>query len=87
MVWTKEEQKRVIEQFYFECVRYWEESLKTDSDLDKQPYINALKELPKQHPYTFKDAPFFDEDVREEFKKYRLMDIYGNDWESHLKEV
>ena len=85
MDWTKEKQYDVLLKFFFECVRFWEHELKTDSDLDKTPYINAIKEIPKHDPYVPNGRPI-DEEVRKEFIKHRYMDTYGNDWERYYKE-
>lgn len=76
---TKQEQYAVMEKFFYECVRFWEHELKTDSDLDKEPYLNAIKEIPKYYPYTPNGEPF-DEDVRQSFYESRMMDVYGVNW-------
>ncbi len=82
----REEQLAILERFFGECLRYWERELKTNHDIDKEPYINAIKEIPVNYPYTPNGEPF-DKEVREEFIKYRLMDCYGKDWELHRTEV
>jgi hypothetical protein len=79
---TKEKQYAVLEKFFNDCVRFWERELKTDSDLDRQPYINAIREIPKRNPYTLQGEEF-DEDVIENFTKSRKMDCYGKDWMNH----
>jgi hypothetical protein len=78
----KKRQYEILENFFIECVRYWERELNTDSDLDKQPYINAIKDIPMRNPYVPCGEPF-DEDVLVEFIKHRKMDCYGNDWMNH----
>lgn len=80
----KNKQMEILEQFFSECLRYWEKTLKVSSDVDKQPYINAINEIPSKNPYKFRDAEEFDTDVIEKFRKYRLMDCYGKDYEKYL---
>jgi hypothetical protein len=79
---TKKEQYAILEKFFYECVRFWEHELKTDSDLDRQPYINAIKEIPQRNPYEVQGEEF-DEDVIADFTKSRKMDCYGKDWMNH----
>lgn len=83
---TKEEQKAVLEKHFNGCLRFWERELKTDSDLDKQPYINAIKEIPVVDPTCPCGKPL-DKDIREEFIKSRFMDCYGKEWERYYKTM
>lgn len=83
--WSKLKQYDILIKFFFECVRFWEKELNTDSDLDKTPYQNAIKEIPTQYPYE-PNGRKFDEDVREEFIKHRYMDTYGKNWETIYKK-
>ena len=83
--WTEEYQEFILEKFFFECVRFWERELKTDRDLDKRPYENAIKEIAKHDP-SVPNGRLIDENVRNLFKQYRLMDTYGVDWEKHWNE-
>ena len=84
--WSKDYQQETLTQFFFECVRFWEHELKTDSDLDKEPYINAIQEIPKFDPYVPYTPKPIDEDVRKEFVKSRCMDCWGKDWETHFEK-
>ena len=86
-MWSVEEQKATLEKFFYECVRYWERELKTDSDLDKTPYINAIKEIPTTNPYLYKDSPKIDEEVRNDFVKARYIDCYGKDWREYYERL
>lgn len=85
MAYELKKQEADLEKFFFDCVRYWERTLKTSSDLDKQPYLNALDELPHNCPFVVSGEPF-DMGVLRSFKKSRLMDAYGRDWERHWDE-
>lgn len=71
---------------FMDCVRFWERELKTDSDMSKQPYINAIREIPVVDPRV-PNGRKLDKDVREEFIKSRFMDCYGKDWERYYKEM
>ena len=86
MEWTIENQELTLERFFNDCLRFWERELNVDSDLDREPYINAIKEIPHYNPYVL-HGELIDEDVRRRFIRHRLMDCYGRDWESHLCEV
>lgn len=79
------EQYDIMDKFFRECVKYWERELKTDSDLDKQPFLNALKEVPHNNPYRMQGEPI-DPEARKHFIKCRCMDIYGKDWERYYTE-
>ena len=78
----KQEQYDVMFRFFHDCVRYWERELKTNSDIDKQPYINAIAEIPHNNPYKPNGEPL-DEDVRKQFYEDRMMDTYGTDWRNY----
>lgn len=82
---TKEEQYNVLLQFFYECVRFWEHELKVTSDESKEPYIHALKEVPRNHPKYIKGYEF-DSDVRENFIKDRYMDTYGKEWKRYYEQ-
>ena len=79
----KEETMAVLERFFGECLRYWEKTLKVDSDLSNEAYKNAIDEIPHRNPYKMCGEELNPEWVAE-FKKYRLMDCYGKDWERFL---
>ncbi len=83
--WTKKEQYDILLKFFFECVKFWEKELNTDSDLDKAPYQNALKEIPKEDP-NVPHGRKFDDDVREDFIKHRYMDTYGHNWKEFYEK-
>lgn len=83
---SRDEQYAVLDKHFRDCVRYWERELKADSDLDKRPYINAIKEIPVVNPLVMLGEPF-DTELREDFIKSRFMDCYGKDWERYYKEM
>jgi len=85
MATINREQYNILDRFFRECVRFWEHELKTDSDIDKQPYINAIREIPKYNPYKMQ-GELIDEETRKHFIKRRYMDCYGKDWERYYKE-
>ena len=80
-----EEQYAILDRFFRECLRYWEHELKIDSDLDKQPFINAIRDIPNHNPYKVQGELLDTETVRQ-FKKYRYMDCYGRDWKKYYRE-
>lgn len=80
---SREEQQTILLDFFNACVRYWERTLKIDSDLEKQAHINALEEIPTHDPRVPFNPPSFDEDVLEDFVKARYMDTYGRDWQRY----
>lgn len=82
---SRDEQYNIMMKFFKDCVRFWEHELKTDSDLDRRPYENALMEIPTVDPFKPHGEPI-DSDVREEFIKSRFMDTYGKDWERYYNE-
>lgn len=75
---TKEETMALLEQFFIECLKYWERTLNIDSDVSNKAYLNAIFDIPKTNPYK-PNGEKLNEEWVEEFKKYRLMDCYGND--------
>ena len=80
-----EETERVLEKFFYECLRFWEKTLNVDSDLSNEAYKNAIEEIPETYPYHpqgEKLNPVF----IARFKKLRLMDCYGKDWEKYMDE-
>lgn len=80
-----EEQYGILDQFFRECVRFWEHELKTDSDLDREPFVRAITEIPSTNPYRIGCIPLDAETVKQ-FKKSRYMDCYGRDWEKYYRE-
>ena len=83
--WSRQTQYDILLKFFYDCVKFWEKELNTDSDLDKTPYQNALKEIPTQDPKVLNGRKF-DEKVREDFIKHRYMDTYGKNWETFYKK-
>ncbi len=83
---TREEQMAVLDHHFRGCLRFWEHELKTDSDLDRTPYINAIKEIPVVDPTCPNGEPL-DKALREEFIKSKFMDCFGKNWERHYKEM
>ena len=79
---NKEETMKILEQFFGECLKYWERTLNVDSDLSNEAYKQAIKEIPTCNPYKVIKEELNPEWVQE-FKKYRLMDCYGKDWEKY----
>ena len=79
------EQFDILEKFFGECLRYWERELKVSSDLDKQPFINAIRDIPTHNPYKMQ-GELLDAETVKQFKKYRYMDCYGKDWEKYYTE-
>ena len=79
----KNETMALLEKFFGECLQYWERTLKADSDLSREAYINAIDEIPKTNPYKMSGEEL-NPDWVAEFRKYRLMDCYGKDWERYL---
>ena len=80
---TKDETMKVLESHFNNCLRYWEKELKINSDIDKAPYIEAIREIATTDPRSPYGEKLNEEWVAE-FRKYRLMDCYGKDWEKHL---
>ena len=79
---NKEETMKILERFFGECLRYWERTLKVDSDFSNEAYKNAINDIPKTNPYKMAGEELNKEWV-EEFRRYRLMDCYGKDWEKY----
>ena len=73
---TKEETWEVLEKFFGECLRYWEKTLKVDSDLSNEAYKMAIEDIPTHYPYS-PNGEKLNEDVVKKFKESRLMDCYG----------
>lgn len=80
---NKEQTMQTLERFFYECLSFWERELKVSSDLDKTPYIKAIEEIPKRDPYSM-NGELLNEEWVAEFRKYRLMDCYGKQWEKYL---
>lgn len=81
---TKEETMRLLERFFFECLRYWERALKVDSDTSNEAYINAINDIPSHNPYSPTGTELNQEWVAE-FRNYRLMDCYGKEWKRYAE--
>ena len=79
---NKEETMELLEQFFYECLRFWERTLKIDSDLSNIAYKNAIDEIPERNPYK-KNGELLNKEWVDEFRKHRLMDCYGKDWEKY----
>lgn len=79
---TKAETMSTLVKFFGECLRYWEKTLKVNSDLSNEAYKHAIEEIPKTYPYSPNGEELNPEWVAE-FRKYRLMDCYGKDWERY----
>ena len=84
--WDEDKQIITLEKFFGECLRYWERELGVSHDVDKRPFINAIKEIPNYDPYSICGEPF-NPKIRNDFIKYRLMDCYGRDWERYYEDV
>lgn len=80
---TKQETMEVLEKHFNDCLRYWERELKVDSDLSNEAYIHAISEIATTDPRKPCGEKLNPEWVAE-FRKYRLMDCYGNEWEKHI---
>ena len=80
---TKEETMRLLERFFKECLAYWERTLKVDSDTSREAYINAINDIPSTNPYSPNGKELNKEWVAE-FRRYRLMDCYGKNWERYV---
>ncbi len=80
---TKKETMKVLEDHFNSCLRYWERELKVNSDIDKAPYIEAIREIATTDPRSPYGEKLNEEWVAE-FRKYRLMDCYGKDWEKYI---
>lgn len=85
ILWDKDTQMEVLERSFNENLRFWEKELKVSSDFDREPFLNAIAEIPHTHPYICRNAPVFDKDIREEFVKSRYMDCYGKNWRNYYK--
>ncbi len=80
----KKETMKILEQFFGECLRYWERTLNVDSDLSNEAYKHAINKIPECNPYVFGEEEKLNPEWVEEFRKYRLMDCYGRDWEKYI---
>ena len=74
---TKEETMALLEKFFNECLKYWEETLMVDSDTSTKPFLNAICEIPKTNPYKPNGEKLNKEWV-DEFRMYKIMDCYGD---------
>ena len=83
----KETTMIILQQFFNECLRYWEHDLKVDSDTSKLAYQRAIDEIPHRYPYS-PNGEEINPEWRDEFRVARLMDCYGKDWKKYAqKEV
>lgn len=80
---TKDETMKVLEDHFNGCLRFWEHELKVSSDIDKAPYIEAIREIATTDPRSPYGEKLNEEWVAE-FRRYRLMDCYGKDWEKYI---
>lgn len=83
---SPEEQISILEQFFKECLQYWEKTLNIDSDLDNSAYKRAIADIPDCVPYYIKAIPF-DEEIVKKFIKSRMMDCFGKNWEQYYNLV
>lgn len=81
---TREYQVKLLHKHFNDCLRFWEHELKIDSDLSKEPYINAIKEIPVVDPTCPNGEPF-DADLREDFIVSRFMDCFGKEWSRYYR--
>lgn len=84
--YTRADQERDLERHFTGCRKYWERTLGVSSDESKEPVLRALNELPRYNPFFPYERVTFDEDLLCSFKKCRLMDAYGMEWERHWNE-
>jgi len=78
----KVETMTMLERFFGECLRYWERALKVDSDTSNEAYKHAIEDIPHHCPYS-PNGEEINPAWREEFRRSRLMDCYGKDWERY----
>lgn len=83
--YPRDAQFRDLEGHFNGCLRYWQKVLKENADLDREPYLRAIDDIPHYNPFLVNGQPF-DEEVLRAFKKARLMDAYGVRWEEHWDE-
>lgn len=69
----------ILENFYKECLRFWERELKVSADEDKTPAIKALEDVRRitTNPNIPYNSPKLDVDTKEYFVRRCEMDIYG----------
>ena len=80
---TKDETMAILEKFFYECLHFRERELNVDSDLSREAYINAIEEIPSVDPNR-KNGQKLNPEWVAEFRRYRLMDCWGKEWEKHL---
>jgi hypothetical protein len=76
---TREETMAVLGRFFGECLKYWERTLKVDSDLSIEAYVNAIRDIPSTYPYSMHGRDL-DSAIVDEFRISRYMDCYGRDY-------
>lgn len=76
---TREETMAVLERFFGECLKYWERTLKVDSDLSIEAYVNAIRDIPSTYPYSMHGRDL-DAAIVDEFRISRYMDCYGREY-------
>lgn len=73
---TKKETMEVLELFFQQCLRYWENYYRVSSDLDRRPFIGAIGDIPSRYPYS-PNGELLDPEVVEDFRISRYLDCYG----------
>jgi|GEM_PF-5436482 len=78
----------LLDTHYWKCVRFWEKREKCDK---RTAMLNALEDIrnikydPTEPFPTEEDL--LDADTVKQYKKTRLMDIYGKQWKNHISEI
>lgn len=85
---NREQTLKVLEEHFNSCVRFWLHDKQSGTNGDeRQAYINAMEDIKniQYNPFCIqaKAENLLDQEAVKEFKKYRLMDIYGTRWEEH----
>lgn len=75
---TREEQLDILENFFNECVRFWERELNVSSKESKEPLLRALEEIPTVNPYV-PNGEKLDKEVVEEFHSSKFAIAHGLD--------
>ena len=81
-VMTRHETFDVLMRHFEGCLRFWEKKLNVDSDLSNKAYIEAIREIPDVDPTEMAGVKLNPLYVAE-FKKFRLMDCWGKEWQKH----
>ena len=86
MGFNRDETITELDRFWFTEVKFWERKFGVDSDISKELYMMALKEMGNM---TLKYSPFYpypdskyelDTEAVKDFFKYKKMDLYGKEW-------